>query len=93
MIVNLVRLFCEPNPDLVQPLITGNKSRQGIPGKHLINNQAIDNETWKLIKGVIDKTGKVSPRTGIPINDKSNGGEKHEKSENRYTEARKIPVV
>jgi len=86
MAENLVKLFCELNPDLVQPLISGPKSRQGLVGKNRINNQVTDKDTWNIIKGVFDETGKSKPRHGIPINNIS----VHEKPDR---EPRKISVL
>ncbi|HZO11406.1 MAG TPA: hypothetical protein VFB48_04750, partial [Nitrososphaeraceae archaeon] len=40
MAVNLIRHFCELNPDMVQPLISGSKANQGISGKVLTGKNA-----------------------------------------------------
>jgi hypothetical protein len=87
MAESLVKLFCELNPDMIQPLISGPKSSQGLAGKSQMNDQVIDKDTWNIIKGVFDKDGIARPREGMPINGKSKGGEKHDR------EIRKISVL
>lgn len=50
MAKNLIEHFCALNPDIVQPLLSGSKSKQGVAGKYSNNDPAIE-EKWNVIKG------------------------------------------
>lgn len=67
MAVNLIRNFCELNPEMVQPLISGSKSNQGIAGKVATGKDHALQEEWNKIKGLIDING---PTKALPLQNK-----------------------
>jgi len=68
MAVNLIRHFCELNPEMVQPLISGSKSNQGISGKVATGKNTALQEEWNKIKGLIDING---PTKALPVQNKT----------------------
>jgi hypothetical protein len=74
MAVNLIKHFCELNPEMVQPLISGAKTNQGISGKVASGNKAELQEEWDKIKGLIDINGS---KKGLPLQNKSKDRPNH----------------
>jgi len=78
---NLIKHFCELNPEMIAPLISGSKASQGIKGKHPIASSATRQEKWNQIKGIIDVTDSDDSIPGIPSgngNGSKGGGHKGE---------------
>jgi hypothetical protein len=83
MAVNLIRHFCELNPEMVQPLIGGAKANNGPSGKVATGNNAAIQEKWNEIKGLIDLNAKTK---ALPTRNNNKEGKMH----NRDTS--KVPI-
>ena len=93
MTANLIKHFCELNPEMIKPLISGSKSRQGVAGKSPANNDVDKQQEWNVTKGVVDTTNRVEPTTAIPVGDRKVGFPNGTVDESPKREAGKIPII